>query len=149
MTLWETITGIEAVAGSQPSVKTVVRNDVFRLNAMPNAKYGVFAWTQGQHILGTDIHSFAFTFFYVDRLTADKANEVMVQSEGVEVIANVLRTLERMGVFPVADWTAQAFNQRFLDECAGVFANVRLEVPAGSICPDGWPTEGGCPCDCV
>lgn len=141
MTLFQTIRGIEAVALSQPTIKTIVQNDVFRLNAIPNVKYGVFAWTQGQHTIGVDLNTYAFTFFYVDRLTEDKGNEIEVQSVGVQTLGNILRTLEAQGVFPVTGWTAQTFNQRFLDECAGVFASVRFEVPAGDICPETWPEE--------
>lgn len=135
MTLLETITAIEMAARQQPSINMVVRNDVFRLNTIPDAKYGVFAWTQGQHEIREDLQTFVFTFFYVDRLTADKSNEVEVQSVGVQTLGNILRSLEDLGIFP-GTWTAQAFNQRFLDECAGVFANVRLEVPTGWICPE-------------
>lgn len=133
MTLLETINAIEVAASRQPSVNMIVRNDIFRLNTYPDAKYGVFAWTQGQHEIGMDLQTFVFTFFYVDRLTADKANEVEVQSVGVQTIGNILRLLDEWGI-PYADWTAQTFNQRFLDECAGVFCSVRLQLPTGNIC---------------
>lgn len=135
MTLLETIRAIEVAASRQPSVNMIVRDDVFRLNTIPDAKYGVFAWTQGQHEIRDDLQTFAFTFFYVDRLTADKGNEIEVQSVGVQTLGNILRSLEDLGIFS-GTWTAQAFSQRFLDECAGVFASVRLEVPTGWICPE-------------
>lgn len=135
MTLLETIRIFEGVASRQPSVNMIVRNDVFRLNTIPDAKYGVFAWTQGQHEIREDLQTFVFTFFYVDRLTADKGNEIEVQSVGVQTLGNILRSLEDLGIFP-GTWTAQTFNQRFLDECAGVFASVRLEVPTGWVCPE-------------
>lgn len=151
MTLLETIRAIEVAASRQPSVNMIVRNDVFRLNTYPDAKYGVFAWTQGQHEIGMDLQTFVFTFFYVDRLTADKSNEVEVQSVGVQTIGNILRLLDEWGI-PYADWRAQTFNQRFLDECTGVFCSVRLQVPVDWICPvdggEGFPL-GDCECDCI
>lgn len=151
MTLLETIRIFEGVASRQPSVNMIVRNDVFRLNTYADAKYGVFAWTQGQHEIREDLQTFVFTFFYVDRLTADKGNEIEVQSVGVQTLGNILRSLEDLGIFP-GTWTAQTFNQRFLDECAGVFASVRLEVPTDWICPedggDGFPF-GDCECECI
>lgn len=134
MTLAETIRIIERVAKNQPSVNMIVRNDIFRLNTYADAKYGVFAWTQGQHIIGEDLQTFAFTFFYVDRLTENKGNEIEVQSVGVQTLDNIIKTLSDLGLFLDGEWTAQTFNQRFLDECAGVFANVRLQVPEGFIC---------------
>lgn len=140
MTLLETINAIEGAASHQPSVNMIVRNDIFRLNTHPDAKYGVFAWTQGQHEIGMDLQTFVFTFFYVDRLTADKANEVEVQSVGVQTIGNILRLLDEWGI-PYADWTAQTFNQRFLDECAGVFCSVRLQTPVDWTCPADYNEE--------
>lgn len=136
MTLYDTIRTIKAVALQQPAVASVVDNDVFRLNAMPDARYGVFAWTQGQHTIGKDLQTFAFTFFYVDRLTEDLSNEVEIQSVGIQVLTNIIATLQDLGIFTAAEWTAQTFNHRFADECAGVFASVRLEVPTGWICPE-------------
>lgn len=135
MTLLETINAIEIAATQQPSINMVVRNDVFRLNAIPDAKYGVFAWTQGRHIIGEDSQTFVFTFFYVDRLTANKANEVEIQSVGIQTIHNILLTLDEWGI-PFENWEVQTFNQRFLDECAGVYATVRLQVPVSWACPD-------------
>lgn len=139
MTLLETIRVIERIAAQQPSVNMIVRNDVFRLNACPDAKYGVFAWTQQQHTIGEDMNTFAFAFFYVDRLTEDKANELEVQSVGIQTLGNIIRTLGDAGIFTENDWNAQTFNQRFLDECAGVWATVRLQVPQDWTCPETWP----------
>ena len=136
MTLVEVIKAIETAAASEPSVASVIPNDVFRLNATPDAKYGVFAWTQQTHTLAEDLITFAFALFYVDRLTEDKANELEVQSVGISTIADVLRRLEDAGVYLVGEAQFQTFNQRFVDECAGVWCNVRLQVPAGWICPD-------------
>ena len=136
MTLVEVIKAIETAAASEPSVASVIPNDVFRLNATPDAKYGVFSWTQQTHILAEDLLTFSFALFYVDRLTEDKANELEVQSVGISTIADVLRRLEDAGVYLVGEAQFQTFNQRFVDECAGVWCNVRLQVPAGWICPD-------------
>lgn len=136
MTLYQTINAIEVAASRQPTINTIVRNDVFRLNAIPDVKYGVFAWTQGQHSVGQDLQTFTFTFFYVDRLTSDRKNEVEIQSVGMQAIGNIILLLQEWGI-PMQDWTAQTFNQRFLDECAGVFASVRIEVPVGYACAFG------------
>lgn len=120
----------------QPSINMIVRNDVFRINSSPSLKYGVFAWTQGQHsgsIAG--MTSYAFSFFYVDRLKEDLSNQVEVQSVGCETIGNILRALEEYDI-EVGSYTMQTFNQRFTDECAGVFCNVTLSVPQVSACPE-------------
>lgn len=136
MTLAQVIDIFEKVAMQQPSINMIVRNDVFRINTSPSLKYGVFAWTQGQHsgsIAG--MTSFAFSFFYVDRLKEDLSNQVEVQSVGCETIGNILRALEEYDI-EVGNYTMQTFNQRFTDECAGVFCNVTLSVPQVSACPE-------------
>lgn len=140
MNLYQTIQAIEATASRQPNIRTIVRNDVFRLNAQPDVRYGVFAWLQNEHTTDADsqLISWNFTFFYVDRLTEDKGNEVQIQSVGIETLENILQSLADRGIYPDT-YSFRTFNQRFADECAGVFTNVTFRVPLGSLCPDSWP----------
>ena len=138
MTLLEVIKTIEVVAARQPDIRMIVENDVFRINEKPDAKYGIFAWTQGQHSANTesDYISYTFTFFYVDRLKADQSNQLEIQSTGTQTLNNIIRTLDDYGLFVEQAFTFQSFNQRFADECAGVFCNVTLIVPLGLTCPE-------------
>ena len=137
MTLQETIKAMEAVASHQPSIKMVVENDIFRLNSKADAKYGVFAFVQGQHSasLDSNVITYTFTLFYVDRLKNDRSNQIEIQSVGVQTLDNIIRTLDDLGIYAENLYTFQVFNQRFTDECAGVFCNVNLSVPVGSVCP--------------
>ena len=140
MTLQEVIKVFEAVASQQPSVNMIVRNDIFRLNSKADAKYGVFGWTQGQHSTSADssMFTYSFVFFYVDRLKNDKGNEIEVQSVGIQTLDNILRKLEDLDIFVSSSYSFQTFNQRFLDECAGVFCNVSLQVPVDSLCSESF-----------
>lgn len=139
MNLLQTIRAIEGVAAAQPTVSTIVRNDVFRLNSCPAAKYGVFAWLQGEHRTTADgsLMQYQFTLFYVDRLTFGKQNEMEVQSVGIETLENILLALESIGITS-EEHTFRTFNQRFSDECAGVFCNVTLEVPKDTLCEEAF-----------
>lgn len=145
MTLQQVIQAFEMVASQQPSVNMIVQNDIFRLNSKSDAKYGVFGWTQGQHSASTEsaMFTYSFTFFYVDRLKNDRSNEIEVQSVGIQTLNNILRELDDNGVFVNSTYTFQTFNQRFLDECAGVFCNVSLQVPATSICSESFQLNDG------
>ena len=138
MTLSEIIRTMEAVASNQPSIKMVVENDIFRLNARADAKYGVFAFVQQQHTtsIESNIITYAFTLFYVDRLKNDRSNQIEIQSVGIQTLDNIIRALDDLGIYPDQTYSFQVFNQRFLDECAGVFCNVVLSVPIGSVCPE-------------
>lgn len=140
MTLSNTIRFLEKVALLQPAVKQVVPNDIFRLNALPNAQYAVFGWTQGQHSIDVDesLATYSFTLFYIDRLTEDLGNQVEIQSVGIQVLDNIIRTMERAGAAIAAPYTFTTFNQRFLDECAGVYVTVGFRVPLNGICEEGY-----------
>lgn len=144
MTLAETIKVLEGVAMEQPAVNMIVRNDVFRINAAPSVKYGVFAWLQREHRynVGTDSMHYSFTLFYVDRLTEDGGNEIDIQSTGISTLTNIIKALGDYDIETDEDYYFTAFNQRFLDVCAGVYCNVGLDVPA-SPCAEGFPDFGG------
>ena len=140
MTLLQIIRAIERVAKKQPAINMIVRNDIFRLNTYNDARYGVFAWVQGQHatMVVSGLIRYQFSLIYADRLTEDLHNQAEVQSVGVQVISNIVRALAAEDIFTRGDVTFQPFNQRFTDECAGVFANVTFEVPMSTMCVDGF-----------
>ena len=138
MTLVEVIKVIEVIASRQPSIRMIIENDVFKINERADARYGIFAWTQGQHTSRIDSNSvdYSFTFFYVDRLKNDKSNQIEIQSVGTETLNNILLTLDDIGIDIDQTFTFQVFNQRFNDECAGVYVSVILSVPIGARCPE-------------
>lgn len=140
MTLQEIIKAIEIVASQQPSINMIVQNDIFRLNAKSDARYGIFGWTQGQHSSSIDssLFSYSFTFFYVDRLKDDLSNQIEVQSVGMQTLDNILRRLDELGLYVSSTYNFQTFNQRFFDECGGVFCNVTLQVPVESFCSESF-----------
>ena len=140
MTLAQVIRAIEIAASKQPAVNMIVKNDIYRLNAAPDARYGVFAWLQGQHsgAVGDSLTRFRFTLFYADRLTSDLSNQEEVQSTGVEVLTNIVRYLDAQGLAVLDPYTFRTFNERFHDDCAGVFCDVTFAVPVGGLCPESF-----------
>ena len=138
MTLVELIKTMEVIASHQPSIKMVVENDIFRLNTKADARYGVFAFVQGMHSTSIDssVITYAFTLFYVDRLKNDRSNQIEIQSVGIQTLDNIIRQLDDLGIYSETSYSFQVFNQRFTDDCAGVFCNVNLSVPVGSLCPE-------------
>lgn len=134
MTLYDIIQAFEAIALAQPTVQMVVPDDIYSLNDNPEAKYGVFGYTQGQHSASGDWMNYAFTLFYIDRLTETADNKVFVQSVGIDTIANILATLAEEFPVEVASSTFECFTERFSDECAGVMASVTITAPRHVIC---------------
>lgn len=141
MTLLEVIHRLEESATHQPSIKMIVRNDAFRLNGYPNAKYGVFAYVQGNHSVSidSDLATYSFTLFYIDRKTGTGDNENEVKSVGISTITNVLERLYGQGIESASQVTFTPFTQRFVDDCTGVFARVDLVVPRSYVCEENYP----------
>lgn len=137
MTLYELVKQIEEVASAQPSVRLIVENDIYKLNDCADALYGVFAFTQNEHSTSaeSDVITYNFTLFYVDRLLDDESNLIEVQSTAIQVLDNILSFLNDGGV-AVGDYTFQPFNQRFADICAGVYTNVALSVAKDGDCAE-------------
>lgn len=139
MRLNELIKTIERVASQQPSIRMIVRSDVFRINSAPSLRYGIFAWTQGQHTGNVNgMQTYNFTIFYVDRLLEDASNTIECQSVGCETMGNILRTLSEEYDIEIGDYTIQPFNQRFTDECAGVYCSVSFSVLPTSVCSESY-----------
>lgn len=136
MTLRDVVIAMEAAALAQPSVQMVVPNDIFALNTAKDARYGVFGWTQGEHRADVPggLMRYAFTLFYVDRLMDGQYNRLEIQSTGVQTLANILRALDAQDIPTEGEATFQSFNQRFVDECAGVFCRVTFLVAADTTC---------------
>ena len=141
MTLKDFTRLLEQVAGSQPAIKTVIRRDIYRLNALPNVRYGVFAWQHEEHRIGEDAMTLTFMLVYADRLDlkelagqpAVAGNELDVQSTAVQVLANIVKTIRDGGIH-VDEYGLTCFSQRFSDECAGAFARVSFRVLLNAYC---------------
>lgn len=125
---------MESVALCQPSVKMIVPNDIYDLNAKANAQYGVFGYVQGQHSMSGDFMTYGFTLFFVDRLTEDRGNLQFVQSAGVSTLSNILAILTEEFPVEVDSSTFDVFTERFSDECAGVMATVQIRAPRTFVC---------------
>lgn len=120
----------------QPVVRTIMLNDVYRLNSLPNIEYGVVCIeaqdfniqeTYGDMLMGN------FRLIYVDRLDHSKSNMIDVQSTGIDVLHNIIRQVDE-DIVEVQDQTYRPFTQKFKDECAGAYLNVRLGIAENYSC---------------
>lgn len=135
MTLLEIIERIKAIAAEQPIIHSIVENDVYRLNAIPDVRYSCFGITQGTHRVElSGMGHYQFYLYYIDRLTESVDNETECVSVGAQVLANIVFTLESMGVW-CEDYDVQPFIQKFADQCAGCYAILTVNAPV-SQCAD-------------
>lgn len=137
MTLYDLIQLIERIASAQPTINMIVENDIWKLNAEPSAKYGVFGFRQTEHTAnGADGYiAYGFEFYYIDRLTNDLSNQIEVQSVGLQTLDNIIRTLIDEGA-TITEWRFTPFYQKFADECSGTICNLSIIAPITAICAD-------------
>lgn len=139
MSVKEIIDALCAIALRQPAVGTVVENNVYRLKGIPDVKYGVFAYVQGRHTVDllANQATVRLTLFYVDRVDTADRSETFVQSTGVDVLTNIVRTfLNKYEQDLGGDLTIQPFKELFTDDCAGDFAEVEIITDAYEGCED-------------
>lgn len=138
MTLIQVANNILRLALKQPNVLTVGEGNIYdAMNTNPAVKYGVVFLTQNTHLEYEEYDRYAFTIFYVDRLEDDmESNRLMVQSHGKQVLGNIITAFcNNFDVdFPEIAYTT--FTQKFVDECAGVYANVTIDIYKDTICEE-------------
>lgn len=128
MTLREIYTLLEGYARRLPDIRTIIENDVLKLNELRTAEYGVFAITQNSHT-GTETQlAFSLNLFYIDRLTNSGDNEVQVQSHAIEMLRQILNFAAEGGLV-VGDAQYNTFTDRFQDLCGGAWVMVTLSAP--------------------
>lgn len=132
---------VKSIAEKQPNVNSIIDNDIYRLNMLKDVEYSVFGWQQRQHQEELDFWIYSFQFFYIDRLTQDGSNELEVQNTALEVLSNIIWTVEEYGGGDIEIYNTpvyQPFTQRFKDECSGAYVSVMFRVPKNCICIENY-----------
>ena len=127
MTLKQIYDYLEGLALQVPDIKSVVENDVTRINEMREVKYGVFAIQQSVHNSEQGWMNFSLVLFVIDRLVNSGENEVQVQSHSLEVLRAILEKAKEELEIDTPRYTT--FTERFQDLCAGAWAEVVIHTP--------------------
>lgn len=129
MTLKETIKKFLNIAQKQPNIGYTGEGDIYTLNSLPNINYSVFFVTQQQHQQSEDTITYNLILYYIDRLTETEDNMLDIHSNGIILLGNIINTFINENDADISyDITYQTFTHRFSDACAGVYANVKIEV---------------------
>ena len=129
MTLFEIINKLKNIAISKPNINYVGDGDVYTLNSLPNIDYSVFFITQNDHSIDSDTITYSLNLFYIDRISDSEDNVLNIQSDGMLQLTNIINTLVFSEDVDVdGEITFVPFIQRFADQCAGVYCNVRFVV---------------------
>lgn len=139
MTLYQITKAIETIALTHPNIRTATDGSIYTImNANPSVKYGTFIVTQNQHRQTEMFDVYGLTLFYVDRLVDNREdNRLQIQSIGKQVLGNIIQAFcETYDVdFPlVVRYTP--FTEKFKDECAGMYAQIEIEVVKDNNCAE-------------
>ena len=143
MTLYETIDLLKKIALKHPNIGSASEGNIYEyMNANPSVKYGVFFITQGTHSQDEMFNHFEFTLFYVDRLVDDmEENRLQIQSIGKETLSNILTFFCEEFDAECENISFQPFTQKFVDETAGIYSTITIDVPKDVICPEEYWKE--------
>lgn len=143
MTLFEIVDILKKTALDQPNIRTTTDGSVYdALNTNPSVQYDVFHISQTNHQEDFETDYYGLQLFYISRLEDSlEDNRLQIQSIGKEILGNIIRTFtENFGIdYPTITYIP--FTQKFNDLTAGVYCNVRLEVPKEIICADDYVAE--------
>ncbi len=112
---------------------------IYELNSMTIKDYAlIYLSPTGTHSVQDNYTTYNLTLFYMDRLLADKSNDVQIYSTGIEVLKTVIRDLESLpGVLDVQKgYTVQNFTEteKMSDLVAGAYATINITVINNSDC---------------
>ena len=138
MTLLEIIQTIKEAALSQPNVNAFSEGSIYDyMNGNPSIDYSVVFLTQETHRETEGFMHYNFYIFYCDRLQSDlDSNRALIQSNGMRVHSNIIRTVCNNLDIEVPDVTYVPYSQKFSDEVAGVYVSVEFTVPIEDICAE-------------
>ena len=112
---------------------------IYQLNPKTIEDYPVlFIAPTGDHLIRDNNTTFQITLTYLDRLTEDSINDIVIYSAAVEQLKNLIRGIEGIeGVIKVEDEysiTNFADTESFNDRLCGAFTIVGITVLNNGIC---------------
>lgn len=138
MTLSKVIDTLKMIALKHPNVNSAYEGNIYDLmNANPKQKYASVVLTQQSHTQDDMFDHYNFNIFYVDRLVSNlEENRVQIQSIGKSMISNILSAFCNEFDAECNNITFQPFTERFVDECAGVYCTITLDIAKDVYCTE-------------
>ena len=143
MTLATIIETLKMIALKHPNVNSAYEGNIYDiLNSNPNNKYASVVITQQSHTTDEVYDHYGFVIFYVDRLVDDmEENRVQIQSCGKSMLGNIITFFCEEFEAECENISFQPFTQRFVDETAGIYSTITIDVPKDVICPEEYWKE--------
>jgi len=131
MNLKNVIDGLNSIAMEQPEINQYIESgNIYDLNSDRDARFSIFCVTQGTHSYDFEngLNNFNLILYYVDRLKSDQSNKIEIQSTGIEVLKNILRTFSHNFDVEFSSVDFEVFTQSFSEMCAGCYSTISIQV---------------------
>lgn len=138
MTLAKIIDTFKMLALKHPNINSAYEGNIYDiLNANPSNKYASVVLTQQSHTTDATFDHYGFVIFYVDRLVDDmEENRVQIQSIGKSMLSNIITAFCNNFEAECNNITFQPFTQRFVDETAGVYCTITIDIVKDMFCEE-------------
>ena len=143
MTLLNVIDTIKMFALKHPNINSAYEGNIYDImNANPQQKYASVVLTQQSHTQDDMYDHYGFNIFYIDRLVDDlEENRLQIQSTGKSMLSNIIKAFCEEFDAECDNISYQTFTERFVDECAGVFCTIVIDMVKDAYCTEKYWNE--------
>lgn len=135
MTIKKLIDVITKTAKKKPNINYVGVGNVYDLNTKPDVNYSLIYLTYQNSQVNENEIRHNIVMFYIDRMTDDYDNRLDIQNNGILEITNIVNTIVNLEDVEVdMPMAFTPFNQRFAEDCAGVFTTITFIVDGDGNC---------------
>lgn len=135
MTIKKLIDVITKTAKKKPNINYVGVGNVYDLNSKPDVNYSLIYLTYQNSQVNENEIRHNIVMFYIDRMTDDYDNRLDIQNNGILEITNIVNTIVNLEDVEVdMPMAFTPFNQRFAEDCAGVFTTITFIVDGDGNC---------------
>ena len=140
MSLKQLIDEIAKLAIDQKCINySAAGTSIYQLNPKAINEYPVlFMSPTGNHLVMNNYTTFEITLYYLDRLTEDSINDIVIYSASIEQLKNIVRGIELLdGVLKVVDGytiTNFADTESFDDRLCGAYTTIQITVVNTDTC---------------
>lgn len=135
MNLYDVLNKLSDIANKHKLIGSYHNGDVYRIMNSAKNTYPVVVFTVDMLQNYQDYSTLNAYMYFIDRLTDDEDNKINIQTNGINVINDIINKLCEVNEISVPTPLQYTFfTEKFGDLCCGVYANVSIQFNNYSNC---------------
>ena len=135
MNLYDVLNKLSNIASNHKLIGAYHNGDVYRIMNSAKNTYPVVVFTVDSLQNYQDYSTLNAYMYFIDRLTDDEDNKINIQTNGINVINDIINKLCEINEISVPTPLQYTFfTEKFGDMCCGVYANVSIQFNNYSNC---------------